>query len=56
MASDDVSFTKDINGPTASLLSSGGTYKLAAVVNDVTVNATMHGDGLAGEITSPTQR
>ena len=32
---DDVSFTlKDINGPTASLLTNGGTYKLAAVVND----------------------
>ena len=33
------------------MLSSGGTYKLAAVVNDVTVNATRmyHDDGLAGE-------
>ena len=33
---------------------SGGTYKLAAVVNDVTVNATLHQPGLAGETSSPT--
>ena len=54
--SDDVSFTlKDINGPTASLLSSGGTYKLAAVVNDVTMTRMYHDDGLAGEKTLPAE-
>ena len=54
--SDDVSFTlSNINGPTASLLTNGGTYKLAAVVNDVTMTRTYHDDGLAGEKTLPAE-